>query len=93
MRFVEARDLLFLNDETLPGHPNAMRFTAFDDAGGVLETAIYFSIGGGFIVREGGSRHVRCCCAAGAESFFECGGTVGIGERRGVAGVADHSGK
>jgi L-serine dehydratase len=49
--FSESRDLLFLNDQTLPGHPNAMRFTAFDGAGCVLESAIFYSIGGGFIVR------------------------------------------
>jgi L-serine dehydratase len=53
VRFAEAQDLLFLNDETLPGHPNAMRFTAFDDAGQILQSAVYYSIGGGFIVREG----------------------------------------
>lgn len=53
VRFLEARDLLFLNNEKLPGHPNAMRFTAFDKVGLVLGTAIYYSIGGGFIVREG----------------------------------------
>ena len=50
--FIEARDLLFLNNETLPGHPNAMRFTAFDQAGAALHTTVFYSIGGGFIVRE-----------------------------------------
>jgi L-serine dehydratase len=53
VRFVEVQDLLFLNDETLPGHPNAMRFTAFERAGRILQSAVYYSIGGGFIVREG----------------------------------------
>jgi L-serine dehydratase len=53
VHFLESRDLLFLNDETLPGHPNAMRFSAFDGAGKVLESAVYYSVGGGFIVREG----------------------------------------
>jgi L-serine dehydratase len=52
LRFLEARDLLFLNNETLPGHPNAMRFRAFDEAGSVLESAIFYSVGGGFIERE-----------------------------------------
>ncbi len=53
IRFLEASDLLFLNNETLPGHPNAMRLTAFDETGNVLATDVYYSIGGGFIVREG----------------------------------------
>jgi len=51
--FLEARDLLFLTSATLPGHPNGMRFTAFDSAGNALLVAVYYSIGGGFIVREG----------------------------------------
>jgi L-serine dehydratase len=51
VRFLETRDLLFLNNETLPGHPNAMRFTAFDEVGSVLESAIFYSVGGGFIER------------------------------------------
>ena len=51
VRFVEARDLLFLTNETLPGHPNAMRFLAFDADEDVLQSAIYYSIGGGFILR------------------------------------------
>jgi L-serine dehydratase len=53
--FLESRDLLFHNNSVLPGHPNAMRFSAFDAAGSLLESAVYFSIGGGFIVREGAS--------------------------------------
>ena len=39
--------------ETLPGHSNAMRFTAFSADGSVVDTQIYYSVGGGFISREG----------------------------------------
>ncbi|MBV8572189.1 MAG: L-serine ammonia-lyase, partial [Acidobacteriaceae bacterium] len=46
-------DLLFHHDSTLPGHPNGMRFTAFDQRGNTLASDIYYSIGGGFIVKEG----------------------------------------
>ena len=53
INFDEARDLLFLKTETLPGHSNAMRFTAFVEDGSVVDTEIYYSIGGGFILREG----------------------------------------
>jgi L-serine dehydratase len=53
IRFVEERDLLFHNDSVLPGHPNGMRFTAYDAGGAVLLEDVYYSVGGGFIVREG----------------------------------------
>ena len=36
-----------------PRHPNALSFTAVDAAGENLSTQTYFSVGGGFIVREG----------------------------------------
>jgi L-serine dehydratase len=51
--FDEAGDLLFLKTQILAGHPNAMRFTAFDKAGDVLKTDVYYSVGGGFISRVG----------------------------------------
>lgn len=37
----------------LPRHTNAVRFAAFDETGMVLLEETYYSIGGGFIVREG----------------------------------------
>jgi L-serine dehydratase len=52
--FEESRDLLFVGDRTLPGHSNALRFTAFDRAGQVLKVGIFYSIGGGFICGEHG---------------------------------------
>ena len=51
--FDEPRDLVFRTTETLPGHSNAMRFTAFAPDGSVIDTQIYYSIGGGFISKEG----------------------------------------
>ncbi len=51
--FHEDEDLLFLKTQVLPGHSNGMRFTAFDNAGGELYSAIFYSVGGGFIAREG----------------------------------------
>jgi len=40
----------------LPGHPNALTLTALDERGGVLLSETYFSIGGGFIRRDGEPR-------------------------------------
>src|SRR5271165_4414636 len=51
--FHEDSDLLFLKTQTLPGHSNGMRYTAFDLEGGELYSAIFYSVGGGFVVREG----------------------------------------
>jgi L-serine dehydratase len=51
--FDESHDLLFRKGETVPGHSNAMRFSAFDEAGSVIAREMYYSIGGGFVVRKG----------------------------------------
>jgi L-serine dehydratase len=49
--FVESQHLLFHKGKFLPGHANAMRFTAtYGDGSDYSET--YFSIGGGAIKRE-----------------------------------------
>ena len=53
IKFDEPRDLVFLTNETLPGHSNALRLTAFAEDDSVVDTQIYYSIGGGFISREG----------------------------------------
>jgi L-serine dehydratase len=51
--FLEESDLVFLYDQVLPGHPNGMRFTGLDGAGNCLREAVYYSIGGGFIIKQG----------------------------------------
>jgi L-serine dehydratase len=53
--FDARRDIAFLAERSLPEHPNALRFVAFDAAGGALREAHYFSVGGGFVV-EGGAQ-------------------------------------
>lgn len=50
--FNEDSDLLFLQKELLSKHSNGMRFSAFDEAGSLLLSQIYYSIGGGFITTE-----------------------------------------
>lgn len=44
-------DLIFHRKEVLKGHPNGMRFHAYDASGEIAAEAFY-SIGGGFVVRE-----------------------------------------
>jgi L-serine dehydratase len=53
IQFKDSSDLLFHSDRLLPGHPNGMRFSAFDGSGALLLEETYYSVGGGFIVREG----------------------------------------
>jgi L-serine dehydratase len=49
--FDPKRHIHFLFNESLPFHPNALRFT-FGFAGGGTRTETYYSIGGGFVVKE-----------------------------------------
>jgi L-serine dehydratase len=52
IEFNPAEDLQFLFTETLPFHPNALSFLAsFSNGEHLSET--YYSIGGGFVVKEG----------------------------------------
>ncbi len=50
--FDEPRDLLWRKAESLPAHPNGMRFVARNAAGEPLLDAVYYSVGGGFVLDE-----------------------------------------
>ncbi|MDH3440132.1 MAG: L-serine ammonia-lyase [Gammaproteobacteria bacterium] len=45
-------DLVFEKRESLPGHPNGLRFSAFDENGDLIREGVYYSVGGGFVVSE-----------------------------------------
>jgi L-serine dehydratase len=51
-------DLLFLFNESLPFHPNAVTFQAFLNNGKAVSDTFY-SIGGGFVVKEGSSGQTK----------------------------------
>ncbi|MBX5459964.1 MAG: L-serine ammonia-lyase [Steroidobacteraceae bacterium] len=51
--FDEPMQLLFMRTERLPQHSNGMRFTALGANGEQVHEESYYSIGGGFITREG----------------------------------------
>ena len=51
--FDEPMQLLFMRTERLPHHSNGMRFSAIGEGGAVLKEENFYSIGGGFITREG----------------------------------------
>lgn len=46
------QDLRFHQKELLPKHSNGMRFSAYDQTDSLLDSQVYYSIGGGFIVTE-----------------------------------------
>ena len=52
LAFDPAVDVVFLFDESLPYHPNALTFLC-SFAGGEEIAETYYSIGGGFVVKEG----------------------------------------
>ncbi|MDQ0851537.1 L-serine dehydratase [Arthrobacter sp. B3I9] len=47
------KDMVLRPLTVLPRHTNGMTFTVSDAGGGVLHSATFFSVGGGFIIREG----------------------------------------
>jgi L-serine dehydratase len=47
-------DIQLRSGELLPRHSNGMRFTVFDDGNQKVHEAIYYSVGGGFVVDEAG---------------------------------------
>ncbi len=47
-----ATDVVLEPDEVLPHHPNGVTFTAVDAAGAVVDQRSYYSVGGGFVVRD-----------------------------------------
>ncbi len=50
--FDEKADLVMYRRESLPFHPNGMRFSAFDAEGATLYARVYYSVGGGFVLDE-----------------------------------------
>jgi len=51
-KFDEAKDLIMHKRKSLPFHPNAMCFEAFDKNGESLMRRTYYSVGGGFVLDE-----------------------------------------
>ncbi len=52
IRFSAEEDILFHFSESLPFHPNGLIFKAYDDDLDLLHQGTFFSIGGGFVVKE-----------------------------------------
>jgi len=52
IEFIEKRHLTLHKRKSLPYHPNGMRFEAFNSRGDEIHAAVYYSVGGGFVVDE-----------------------------------------
>jgi L-serine dehydratase len=50
--FIESEHLLLYKRQSLPHHPNGMRFTAYAKDGVEIDSKVYYSVGGGFVVNE-----------------------------------------
>jgi len=46
-------ELVWLAEQVLPRHPNALQFEALDEAGAVMATRIAYSVGGGALIYDG----------------------------------------
>lgn len=59
--FDPAVDVDFRRKESLPDHPNGMRFVALDEYGTEITAKVYYSVGGGFVVdeREAGADRIK----------------------------------
>jgi L-serine dehydratase len=49
---LDAQDLVLHRRQSLPYHPNGMRFSAYDKDGELLRSRTCYSVGGGFVVDE-----------------------------------------
>jgi L-serine dehydratase len=85
--FHEGRDLLF-HDDSLPRHPNGLRFTAFADTGATLLAETYYSTGGGFVVREGDEEAAPAGEVPLPYEFDSAAQLLALGKREGVK-IAD----
>ena len=82
--FDEPLHLLFHHDRVLPGHSNGMRFTARDAAGVTVACEEYYSVGGGFIVREGAQANDGPQRAAAPYEFNSAAELLEFGAKHGL---------
>jgi L-serine dehydratase len=82
--FDETADLVFHRDKILPGHSNGMRFTAFGTDGVELARQVYYSVGGGFIAKEG-ERQNAAGRAEAPLPFASAEELLRTGDREGMA--------
>ena len=83
--FDPAADIVFNCVDTFERHSNAMAFEAFDEAGSQLAKEFWFSIGGGFVVRDGAGEDASDGCAAMPYPFRSGADLLDVGARTGLS--------
>ena len=80
------KDLIFHKRQTLPYHPNGMRFQAFDEAGQCLLMKEYYSVGGGFVINtdEAASDRIVADTSQVKYPFSSCDELVALCQREGL---------
>ncbi len=82
--FDPAKDVVFDTVNHFDRHPNAMRFAAYDAAGAEIAEEIWFSIGGGFVEREGAEASADDSAAPPPYPFTSGDELLEIGQRTGL---------
>ncbi len=85
IEFDETRDIIFHLDRILPAHSNAMRFTALNSAENAIASDIYYSVGGGFIQKEGAELSPNVTRPEVPFPFSSADELLRIGEDHGLA--------
>ncbi|PRB09591.1 L-serine ammonia-lyase [Microbacterium sp. MYb72] len=75
-------DIVFAPRTRLPGHPNAMTITAWDADGGTVAEETYYSIGGGFIRRDG--EEAKLSTAALPYSYADAASLLALCDENGL---------
>lgn len=52
-------DIIFDYKQIFDFHPNGIEFTAYNKQGDLIRRSLYFSIGGGFIIKNGKKKFIR----------------------------------
>ncbi|MGX5681875.1 L-serine ammonia-lyase [Schumannella luteola] len=83
----ERADVRFEPRTRRPGHPNALTLTAIDATGATIASETYYSIGGGFIRREGAE---AASAASYPMAFSSADGLLALCQLHGtsIAGIA-----
>lgn len=83
--FDPARDIVFDFDTVPPSHPNTMRFIALDAEGATLREEAWYSLGGGFIHREGDDPAAQTSGAAVPFPFASAAELIALSDRTGLS--------
>ncbi len=83
--FSPAEDVRLLREESLPEHPNGMRFIASREDGSVLREEQYFSIGGGVVRRLDEMDDAAAQSPAVPYSFTTCRDLMALCGRTGMS--------